>query len=459
MRRPLHDIIHAGTRQSERRVSDAFASVALGDLLERSSLGVPLERLRGRSVLLATENQLAAVLALVQLDGLASRLVLCPPGLPADHVAAISRVAAVDLVISDLTAVKLGVAPERFISCGTDLVDLDVQPRRDRETEWLLLTSGTSGVPKIVVHILSTLAGAMKPGGNDDRPLVWSTFYDVRRYGGLQIVLRALVAGGSLVLSSMGEALGDFLARAGRCGVTHMSGTPSHWRRALMSPAIHRIAPRYVRLSGEIADQAILDALQTCFGDAAVAHAFASTEAGVAFEVDDGREGFPAAFVGREGLVEMKVEDGSLRIRSPRTALRYLGDQDNLADNHGFVDTGDMVERRRDRYVFVGRRGGIINVGGMKVHPEEVEAVINAHPQVQMSLVKARRSPITGAIVVAEVLVRLQSGQAALDGELLKGEIIAACRSALARHKVPAAISLVASLDVAASGKLARPVA
>jgi len=458
VRQPLHDAIQAGTRQSERCVSDAAASVALGDLLGRSSLARPLEQLRGRSVLLATENQLAAVLALVQLDGLASRLVLCPPGLPADHIAAISRVAAVDIVVSDLTATELGVALERFVSCGTDLADLEVQPRRDHETEWLLLTSGTSGVPKIVVHTLSTLAGAIKPSGNDDPP-VWSTFYDVRRYGGLQIVLRALVAGGSLVLSSRGETLGDFLARAGRCGVTHMSGTPSHWRRALMSAAIHQIAPRYVRLSGEIADQAILDALQTCFGDAAVAHAFASTEAGVAFEVDDGREGFPAAFVGREGVVEMTVEDGSLRIRSPRTALRYLGDQDSLADDDGFVDTGDMVELRRERYLFVGRRGGVINVGGLKIHPEEVEAVINAHPQVQMSLVKARHSPITGAIVVADVLVRPQSGQAALDGELLKGEIIAACRSALAKHKVPVAISLVASLDVAASGKLSRPVA
>lgn len=458
MRQPLHDAIQAGTRQSERCVSDAAASVALRDLLGRSSLARPLEQLRGRSVLLATENQLAAVLALVQLDGLASRLVLCPPDLPTDHVAAISRVAAVDFVVSDLTATELGVAPERFVSCGSDLADLDVQPRRDRETEWLLLTSGTSGVPKIVVHTLSTLAGAIKSSGNDAPP-VWSTFYDVRRYGGLQIVLRALVAGGSLVLSSRGETLGDFLARAGRRGVTHMSGTPSHWRRALMSAAIHQITPRYVRLSGEIADQAILDALQTCFGDAAVAHAFASTEAGVAFEVDDGREGFPATFVGREGVVEMKVEGGSLRVRSPRTALRYLGDQDSLADDDGFVDTGDMVELRHERYLFVGRRGGIINVGGLKIHPEEVEAVINAHPQVQMSLVKARHSPITGAIVVADVLVRPQSGQAALDGERLKGEIIAACRSALAKHKVPVAISLVASLDVAASGKLSRPVA
>jgi len=76
----------------------------------------------------------------------------------------------------------------------------------------------------------------------------------------------------------------------------------------------------------------------------------------------------------------MKIEDGSLHIRSGRTANRYLAGTLSLRDDDGFVDTGDMVERRGDRFYFIGRRGGIINVGGLKVHPEEVEAVINRHP-------------------------------------------------------------------------------
>ncbi len=138
-----------------------------------------------------------------------------------------------------------------------------------------------------------------------------------------------------------------------------------------------------------------------------IAHAFASTEAGVAFEVGDGLAGFPASLIGRRGAdVEMKVEHGSLRIRSARTAAGYLGRRDeSLADEDGFVDTGDIVELQGDRYYFVGRGDGIINVGGRKVHPEEVEAVINRHPSVQMSLVKARKNPITDAVVVADIVV------------------------------------------------------
>src|SRR5205823_4775916 len=100
------------------------------------------------------------------------------------------------------------------------------------------------------------------------------------------------------------------------------------------------------------------------------------------------------------------VDDGSLRIRSPRAALRYLGDpHERLSGDDGFVDTGDIVERRGDRYYFLGRRSGVINVGGLKVYPEEVEAAINRHPAVRMSMVRSTRSPITGSLVAADVVL------------------------------------------------------
>jgi acyl-coenzyme A synthetase/AMP-(fatty) acid ligase len=115
-----------------------------------------------------------------------------------------------------------------------------------------------------------------------------------------------------------------------------------------------------------------------------------------------------------------------------------------------------MVELRGDRYYFVGRKGGIINIGGLKVHPEEVEAVINRHPQVRMSLVRPRQSPITGAIVVAEIVLKSEEDSAPARQRELKDDILKLCREALPRHKVPAAISFVPALAVAATGKLAR---
>src|ERR1700688_3655304 len=148
--------------------------------------------------------------------------------------------------------------------------------------------------PKIVRHSMASLTAAI---GTLKGTSVWSTFYDVRRFGGLQILLRAVLGGSSLVLSSAGENVADHLKRLAAHAATHVSGTPSHWRRVLMSSAAKQIEPRYVRLSGEIADKAILTQLRVTYPQASICHAYASTEAGVCFEVNDGIEGFP------EGLV------------------------------------------------------------------------------------------------------------------------------------------------------------
>jgi len=441
---------------SQRWLKDARNTIALSDLAHGSSLDVPRSRLAGRSVLIATQDQLASAAALIELDGVARRLVLCPPDVAAGHLPAVAATAEIEAIVSDREAIGFGEIGDRlFVRSSPHLSSTAPEQRREAHTEWILLTSGTTGVPKLVVHDLASLAGAIEFGtGALGNRAVWSTFYDIRRYGGLQIFLRAMLGGGSMVLSSAGEATGEFLTRAGICGVTHISGTPSHWRRALMSPAARRIAPHYARLSGEIADQSILDRLKAFYPQASVAHAFASTEAGVAFDVGDGLAGFPVSLVGRAGSpVELKVEDDSLRIRSGRNARRYLGaQQEGLVGSDGFVDTGDIVGLRGERYHFVGRRGGIINVGGLKVHPEEVEAVINRHPAVQASRVRSRRSPITGAIVVAEIVPR---EGADASGSLTR-EILDCCREALPAHKVPAAIRIVPSLEVTAAGKLDR---
>ena len=452
----LWQSLSAAGRLSKRWLSDDHARVSLAALSRGSTLGRRLEELRGLSVLLSTRDQLPAALALIELDGIARRIVLCPPDVPSTYLPDIVATAGVDAVVGDRAAAELG--GENFIPCGVGITPGAPSREPGELTEWILLTSGTTGAPKLVRHTRATLSGAMaaaSPPGHSTlgHGAVWSTIYDMRRYGGLQIFLRAMLGGGSMVLSSALEPVGDFLARAGARGVSHISGTPSHWRRALMSAAAGKIAPRYVRLSGEIADQAILDHLHASFPQADIAHAFASTEAGVAFDVGDGRSGFPASFIGRRGDVEMRVVDGSLRIRSGRNALDYLGvGAAPLFDADGFVDTGDIVELDEGRYHFVGRRGGVINIGGQKVHPEEIEAVINRHPDVQMSVVRARKSPITGAIVVADVVV--MSKHAPLDA--LKGQILDACRDTLARYKVPASIRFVSAIEVAASGKLAR---
>ena len=419
-----------------------------GDVRLPVALSAP-QGLAGACVLLRTRGQPGAAHGLIALDGLARRIVIAPPDLKNEHLPGVIARAGIDAVAGDDES--LAVPGTRFVP----LEGLGVAGAENArvQTEWVLFTSGTTGAPKMVAHSLAGLTGAIKPG--QAGAAVWGTFYDIRRYGGLQILLRALLGHAPLVLSDGDEPVADFLARLGRHGVTHLTGTPSHWRRVLMSPANNLIAPGYVRLSGEIADQAILDALKARFPDAAVGHAYASTEAGVGFEVTDGLEGFPAAFIGRSGAVQMMVQDGRLHLRSPRAASGYVGDGPVLAHD-GWVDSGDMVEQRGDRYYFMGRAGGIINVGGLKINPEEVEAVINRQPGVRASRVYARKNPITGAIVAAEVVANNETSDAANDNATFREAILAACRAALPPFKVPAMLRFVPSLALTAGGKLQR---
>ena len=429
------------------------------ELLQGSIRADRSSDLRGQSVLLATTDQFRASAALIELDGIARRIVLYPPDLSPEHLPYVAMTAEADMLVTDrpeIASMDHGIG--RVPQCGRCISPAKLERASQIETEWILLTSGTTGHPKLAAHTLGSLADSAWHKDPSSASTIWSTFYDMRRYGGLHIFLHAALTGTSMVLSSAQEPTADFLERAGANGVTHISGTPSHWRRALMSPFADRIAPEYIRMSGEIVDQAILNQVQAQYPQASVAHTFASTEAGVGFYVNDGLMGFPPELLRNNPKVDMKVEDGTLKIRSTRTAFRYLGTENKFPkDAEGFVDTGDTVELRNGRYYFTGRRDGIINVGGFKVHPEEVEATINRHPGVAMSMVKAKKSPITGALVIADVVLKSSPGKVYGGSDVaIEREILQFCRGELDAHKVPAAINIVPMLTIGESGKLVR---
>jgi acyl-coenzyme A synthetase/AMP-(fatty) acid ligase len=452
----LREFVLRNGYETKAVVSDETSAIALTRLACGCASPDRISALRDRTVVLATARQIETVAALIQLDGEARRVILWPQDRPITQIDdVVASVHANEIV----TTWPLGCACEDFAATREELNQAKtLAPVRD--TQYVLFTSGTTNRPKMVLHTLESLSGhlwaeALKPiAGHENK--VWCSFYDIRRYGGLQVALRAIFGGSSLVLCGQGdEKPAAFLARAGSARTTHVLGTPSHWRRALMSDAAGLISPAYVRLSGEVADQVILDQLVAQYPNADIVHAFASTEAGLAFEVADRKAGFPAAYVGGNSAANLAVQEGTLRVRSSRNAFGYLdGGVRPIADACGFVDTGDVVVQTRDRYYFSGRCDGTINVGGHKVHPEEVEAVINLHPNVQMSQVAGRASPITGAVIVARIVARPASVPAQQSN--LEEEIRALCRRHLPAHKVPASVSFVTQLAVSPSGKLLR---
>lgn len=342
---------------------------------------------------------------------------------------------------------------------GTEIT-MDV-PRLDAEhcarceegtprTAWRLFSSGTTGAPKPTDHSfasLTRLTRRAKPRAEDgDRAFRrWGLLFPPMRMAGIQVVLQAVHGGDTLVDAHGVANLDERLRCFAQSGVDALSATPTMWRMILSSQARGALRLRQITLGGEIADQPLLDALSRHFS-ARLTHVYASTEAGAAFSVSDGLEGFPRHFLdaGPGGAV-LRVHDDALLVQAPGSSM---------ARSDGFVDTGDLVEIRGDRVHFVGRASGQVNVGGDKVSPEQVEEVLRRHPAVADALVVPRRSRITGWILTSEV-VPSRSG-----ADLDRGELQSALRDFVAHHlprsHVPARVTVVSRLSLSSTGKASR---
>ena len=114
-------------------------------------------------MLIASADPFLVALALIELDGLARRMTLYPPDLALEHLPYVMRHAEVDAVVSDgsfLSGAAIGAAQHAV--CTPALVPRVDASQERLPTEWVLLTSGTTGRPKMVLHTLASLAGAIE---------------------------------------------------------------------------------------------------------------------------------------------------------------------------------------------------------------------------------------------------------------------------------------------------------
>ena len=108
---------YLGPELKGRTISDARQVWSLTNILEQTCLAGRLGELSGRSVLLAVADQLTSAIAMTEIDGVARRMLLCPPDLNADHVNALIEDAEIDAVVTD--------QPARWADAGVDLVVAD----------------------------------------------------------------------------------------------------------------------------------------------------------------------------------------------------------------------------------------------------------------------------------------------------------------------------------------------
>jgi acyl-coenzyme A synthetase/AMP-(fatty) acid ligase len=265
-----------------------------------------------------------------------------------------------------------------------------------------VFTSGTTGAPKLARHDWHSIDAVAKFVRPELAGRRWFMAYAPTSFAGFQVFFAAHDSGGTIVYPS--STLPETCHAIVDCGVEVLSATPSFWRSLVAGWPRDLAMPRLLQatLGGEVVTQDVIDLVERHFCPVGLTHVYASTEAGSAISVSDRRAGFPAAWLTEDRVPGLRVRDGILEILSERAMKGYMGAEPNV----GWYRTPDRVIVEGDRVKFLGRDDGIINAGGVKVSPEWVEEKINSLPGVHDSHVYARANPITGSLVVADVVTQ-----------------------------------------------------
>jgi Acyl-CoA synthetases (AMP-forming)/AMP-acid ligases II len=402
------------------------------------SLGCKLpKRFQGSNVALKISDPLTFIKALFALDGQVHSVTILSPDLSAEATAVVMNKADADVLIASLDELQ---GDEQF------------EPVRSSDTKWRLTTSGTTGEPKSVVHTFGNLVRSVKPPRAGTHSPIWGLLYDPSRLAGLQVVLQAIGGGGSLILSEAHDDIARRVELLVRQGCTHLSATPSMWRKILMTPLSDELNLQQVTLGGEIADDRILSALCKRYPSARVTHIYASTELGVGFAVQDGKAGFPASYLTSmlNGLA-MKIMEGILWIK-PSNHVNRPSAAHIRVDDEGYICTEDRVQIEDDRILFLGREATLVNVGGVKLQLEVLESKLRNHPMVSDCAFSSIANPILGSVLKLEVV----PAHPVEDEKTYKREIKSWCRENLQIEAVPAKIELIKEMALAVSGKMQR---
>lgn len=378
------------------------------------------------SVVLMGLNPFDLIISIIALDGLVKKIYFLPDNFPLDSI-------------------------EHSVLINSDLIPFRVSENKSNSnsvTQWILFTSGTTGTPKMIFHTFESLSFSCKGYDSCINQFDWILLYDVKRFAGLQVVLQSLLSGSHLFVPddfSFESILNCILENEPNC----ISCTPSFFRKLLFSKDFQEMSFVQITLGGEIADENLLSLITRKFPTSRLIHIYASTEAGVGFSVKDKRSGFPKAWLENSSLspIPMKISTKSTLLLRPK--IKAKGDEISKRTVDDFIDTMDTVQIVKDRVIFLGRKNGVINIGGNKIHPEEVEEVIRNFPSTLEVKVYGKPSSILGQILVAEIVLKSDKKNVVYDLKKF-------CSIRLPNWKVPSIFKIVPCMELSSTGKIQR---
>lgn len=350
------------------------------------------------------------------------------------------------LIDSDINAFEIdGVGEEKFNDEKTfeppkyNSIDDIVAALQQSQSEITIFTSGTTGQPKKVVHSISTLTRAVRLGKRYAGH-IWAYAYNPTHMAGLQVFFQAFENLNTIV-NVFGKSREDVYQLIEDKKITHISATPTFYRLLLPFEKTFESVVR-VTLGGEKSDKHLYDVIAEIFPNAKINNVYASTEAGTLFAANGDCFQIPDSVRDK-----FKVVDDELLIHKS-----LLGSSNSFKFSDDFYHSGDLIEwvdKESGLFRFKSRKNELINVGGYKVNPGEVENAIMAIEGVRQTLVYGKANSILGNVLCADV--QMEDGYALSELEIKK---ILALQ--LQDFKIPRRIKFVEEMTLTRTGKLKR---
>ncbi len=299
----------------------------------------------------------------------------------------------------------------------------------------VLFTSGSTGKPKAVVHDFSRLLNKFR----NPRPgMATLNFLLFDHWGGLNTLLGCL-SSGALVVFPASRAPHDVCKLIQRHHIELLPATPTFLNMLLISRAFEAFdlsSLKLITYGAETMPETTLHKLHSIFPGVELRQTYGMIELGVMRAKSKGSNSLWVK-LGGEGY-QLRVVDGILQIKAESAMLGYLNAPSPFTDD-GYLITGDMVEQDGEYLRILGRKSDLINVGGQKVYPAEVETVILEMPEVVDAVVYGDKHVLAGNIVCADIVV--SSGD--LDQSAMRQRVKRHCADKLQPFMVPVRISFV----------------
>ena len=314
----------------------------------------------------------------------------------------------------------------------------------------ILFSSGSTGAPKAMIHNLDTLVDSY--GDKKQKQINMLVFLMFDHIGGINTMLNILSMNATMIIPQNRNA-DDICQLIEEYKIAVLPSSPTFLNLILINRSYEKYdlsSLRMITYGTETMPEGLLGRLKAVFSKVKFLQTFGTSETGIA--ATSSKSSSSTFMKIDDENLEYKIVDNELWLRSKTQILGYLNRSMESFTNDGWFKTGDLVELDNEGFIkIIGRNKEIINVGGQKVLPSEVESVLLGMDEIEDCLVYGEQNAITGQSVSCDVV--LKSGVKA-DG--LKILVRKFCKDKLDNFKIPTRVNVVQKTEFTERFKKSR---